>query len=75
MNISAHSCELIRWGMRAFIVRPFGTKRESDGEKIQVMRIGPMFKRFGMADRTTIDILKQGNIGLICFSVCSRDCF
>ena len=61
--------------MRAIIVRPLGTKRDGGGEKIEVKRIGPMVKRFGMADRRTIGLLKPGNIGLICLSICSPSSF
>jgi tetratricopeptide (TPR) repeat protein len=48
--------------MRAFIVRPFGTKNEIDFDEVEKMLIAPALKAVGAEGGTTIDILKSGNI-------------
>jgi hypothetical protein len=48
--------------MRAFIVRPFGTKNEIDFDKVEEALIAPALKAVGAEGGTTIDILKSGNI-------------
>jgi hypothetical protein len=53
--------------MRAFIVRPFGTKkdlkgREIDFERVERELIAPALKRLGIAGTTTVEIARAGNI-------------
>lgn len=48
--------------MRAFIIRPFGTKKEIDFDKVERELIAPALEKLGVEGRTTIDILRQGNI-------------
>lgn len=48
--------------MRAFIVRPFGTKSGIDFERVECELIGPALARLGITGRTTGEIAAQGNI-------------
>jgi hypothetical protein len=47
---------------RAFIVRPFGTQRDIDFDRVEAELISPALDRLGIAGRTTMDILRSGNI-------------
>jgi len=52
---------------RAFIVRPFGRKKDGQGNEIDFDRverelIAPALERLGIEGRTTIDIIEAGNI-------------
>ncbi|HXA16871.1 MAG TPA: tetratricopeptide repeat-containing protein [Thermoanaerobaculia bacterium] len=47
---------------RTFIIRPFGEKRGFDFERVETDLIGPALDAFGIEDRTTLDILRSGNI-------------
>ena len=53
--------------MRAFIIRPFGLKRDINFDDVEAKLIGPALEQLHLAGRTTIDILKQGNIRLDMF--------
>jgi tetratricopeptide (TPR) repeat protein len=48
--------------MRAFIIRPFGTKNDINFDEVERLLIAPALKRVGAEGRTTIDILEAGNI-------------
>jgi tetratricopeptide (TPR) repeat protein len=48
--------------MRAFIVRPFGTKNEIDFDEVERVLIAPALKEVGAEGGTTIDIVESGNI-------------
>ena len=53
--------------LRAFIVRPFGTKKdrnqnEVNFDAVQEQLIVPALERVGVDGRTTLDILRAGNI-------------
>lgn len=48
--------------MRAFIIRPFGIQGGVDFDAVERQLIGPALDRLHASGRTTIDILKQGNI-------------
>ena len=48
--------------MRAFIIRPFGTKSDINFEEVEAKLIGPALERLGVAGRTTGEIVGQGNI-------------
>lgn len=48
--------------MRAFIVRPFGTKNEINFDEIERLLIAPALKAVGAEGGTTIDIVEAGNI-------------
>ncbi len=47
---------------RAFIVRPFGTKSGIDFDRVEAELIDPALKRLGINGRTTMEILRTGNI-------------
>ena len=47
---------------RAFIIRPFGTKKDIDFDRIERELIGPALLQAGVDGRTTLDILGSGNI-------------
>lgn len=47
---------------RAFIVRPFGTKGDIDFDRVEADLISPALERLGISGRTTMDILRTGNI-------------
>ena len=53
--------------MRAFIIRPFGTKKGIDFDAVEKLLIDPALQILGVAGRTTLDILRQGNIRLDMF--------
>lgn len=48
--------------MRAFIVRPFGTKNEINFDEVERVLIAPALKAVGAEGGTTIDIIESGNI-------------
>ncbi|HEX2163469.1 MAG TPA: tetratricopeptide repeat-containing protein [Thermoanaerobaculia bacterium] len=48
--------------MRAFVVRPFGTKGGIDFERVERELIDPALARLGITGRTTGEIAAQGNI-------------
>jgi hypothetical protein len=48
--------------MRAFIVRPFGTKEGIDFDRVERDLIAPALSACGIAGRTTGEITRQGNI-------------
>jgi tetratricopeptide (TPR) repeat protein len=48
--------------MRAFIIRPFGTKNEINFDEVERVLIAPALKRVGAEGGTTIDIVEAGNI-------------
>lgn len=48
--------------MRAFIVRPFGTKNEINFNEVERVLIAPALKEVGAEGGTTIDIVEAGNI-------------
>jgi hypothetical protein len=48
--------------MRAFIVRPFGVKKEIDFDQVAEKLIGPALAGLGITGRDTIEIVKPGNI-------------
>ncbi len=57
---------------RAFIVRPFGKKKDANGNEIdfdlvETELIAPALKRLGIEGRTTIDIVEAGNIRIDMF--------
>lgn len=53
--------------MRAFIIRPFGTKQGIDFDAVERLLIEPALQILGISGRTTLDILRQGNIRLDMF--------
>jgi hypothetical protein len=48
--------------MRAFIIRPFGVKNDINFDEVEEKLISPALERLGITGRTTIEILRQGNI-------------
>ena len=48
--------------MRAFIVRPFGTKGSVDFDRVQRELVDPALQRLGIAGGTTEQLLEAGNI-------------
>jgi tetratricopeptide repeat protein len=48
--------------MRAFIVRPFGTKNEINFDQVEADLIDPALNRLHITGRTTMEIRRQGNI-------------
>lgn len=48
--------------MRAFIIRPFGTKNEINFDQVEADLIDPALDRFNITGRTTMEIRRQGNI-------------
>ena len=53
--------------MRAFIIRPFGTKKDDKGNEINFNKvadelIGPALEAIGAEGRDTLDIFESGNI-------------
>jgi hypothetical protein len=48
--------------MRAFIVRPFGVKKDVDFDAVERELIGPALDQVGITGRTTGEIVSQGNI-------------
>jgi hypothetical protein len=53
--------------MRAFIIRPFGTKNEINFDDVEQKLIDPALNRLGVTGRTTMEIRRQGNIRLDMF--------
>src|SRR6185503_9105153 len=53
--------------MRAFIVRPFGTKNEINFDQVEADLIDPALDHFEITGRTTMEIRRQGNIRLDMF--------
>src|SRR5262245_46050434 len=53
--------------MRAFIIRPFGTKGGIDFDLVESSLLGPALERIGIAGRTTLDIVRAGNIRIDMF--------
>src|SRR4051812_20163992 len=53
--------------MRAFIIRPFGTKQGIDFDKVVSELIDPALRLLGVTGRDTIEIVKQGNIRIDMF--------
>lgn len=48
--------------MRAFIIRPFGTKNEINFDDVEQKLIDPALNRLEVTGRTTMEIRRQGNI-------------
>jgi tetratricopeptide (TPR) repeat protein len=48
--------------MRAFIIRPFGTKNDINFDEVERALIAPAIKAVGAEGGTTIDIVEAGNI-------------
>lgn len=48
--------------MRAFIIRPFGTKSGIDFDRVERELIAPALEALGITGRTTAEIVAQGNI-------------
>src|SRR5215212_1744306 len=53
--------------MRAFIIRPFGTKNGINFDEVESKLIDPALNRLDITGRTTMEIRKQGNIRLDMF--------
>lgn len=53
--------------MRAFIIRPFGTKNDINFDEVEASLIGPALSELGVTGRTTLDILRAGNIRIDMF--------
>jgi hypothetical protein len=53
--------------MRAFIIRPFGTKNEINFDDVEQKLIDPALNQLGITGRTTMEIRRQGNIRLDTF--------
>jgi hypothetical protein len=53
--------------MRAFIIRPFGTKNEINFDDVEQKLIDPALNQLGITGRTTMEIRRQGNIRLDMF--------
>ncbi len=54
-------------GLRAFIIRPFGIKQEIDFDRVEKELIDPALSQLNVGGRTTVDILRAGNIRLDMF--------
>jgi tetratricopeptide (TPR) repeat protein len=48
--------------MRAFIIRPFGTQKETDFDEVARVLIAPALGKIGAQGRETLDIVEAGNI-------------
>ncbi|HEY8206519.1 MAG TPA: hypothetical protein VIG99_03490, partial [Myxococcaceae bacterium] len=48
--------------MRAFVVRPFGTKEGVDFDRVQAELIDPAIKEIGFTGSTTGEIVSAGSI-------------
>ena len=55
--------------MRAFIIRPFGTRKGIDFENVEAKLIGPALANIGAEGRTTGEILEAGNIRIDMFQL------
>ena len=53
--------------MRAFIIRPFGTKNEINFDEVEKKLIDPALNKLEVTGRTTMEIRRQGNIRLDMF--------
>jgi hypothetical protein len=53
--------------MRAFIIRPFGTRKGINFDDIETQLIGPALDKIGAEGRTTGEILEAGNIRIDMF--------
>jgi len=53
--------------MRAFIIRPFGTKNDINFDEVEQKLIDPALSRLEVTGRTTMEIRRQGNIRLDMF--------
>src|ERR1043165_1806732 len=53
--------------MRAFIIRPFGTKNNINFDEVEKLLIDPALNRLDITGRTTMEIRRQGNIRLDMF--------
>ncbi len=53
--------------MRAFIIRPFGTRKGVDFNDVEARLIGPALQKIGAEGRTTGQILEGGNIRIDMF--------
>jgi hypothetical protein len=53
--------------MRAFIIRPFGTKNDINFDEVEQKLINPALNRLQITGRTTMEIRRQGNIRLDMF--------
>ncbi|HSE17129.1 MAG TPA: tetratricopeptide repeat-containing protein [Pyrinomonadaceae bacterium] len=53
--------------MRAFIIRPFGTKNDINFDDVEQKLIDPALNRLQVTGRTTMEIRRQGNIRLDMF--------
>ncbi len=53
--------------MRAFIIRPFGTKNDINFDDVELKLIDPALNQLGITGRTTMEIRRQGNIRLDMF--------
>ena len=53
--------------MRAFIIRPFGTKNDINFDDVELKLIDPALNRLEITGRTTMEIRRQGNIRLDMF--------
>lgn len=53
--------------MRAFIIRPFGTRKGINFDQVESQLIGPALQRIGAEGRTTGEIMEAGNIRLDMF--------
>jgi hypothetical protein len=53
--------------MRAFIIRPFGTRKGIDFDNVEKQLIGPALESIGAEGRTTGEIMEAGNIRIDMF--------
>src|SRR5215211_6891560 len=53
--------------MRAFIIRPFGTKNDINFDEVEQKLTDPALNRLEVTGRTTMEIRRQGNIRLDMF--------
>jgi hypothetical protein len=53
--------------MRAFIIRPFGTRKGIDFDAVEKNLVGPALENIGAEGRTTGEILEAGNIRIDMF--------
>jgi hypothetical protein len=55
--------------MRAFIIRPFGTRQGIDFEAVEKKLVGPALESIGAEGKTTGEILEAGNIRIDMFQL------
>ncbi len=55
--------------MRAFIIRPFGTRKGIDFEAVEKELVGPALENIGAEGKTTGEILEAGNIRIDMFQL------